>query len=198
MTITPEKKTLETGQERRAMVTFPKTVCKIPSTQLPSVYDPLQHRTSQSKGSNVTFNKSNTFIYSARVELAVFLLKAKIMTYKLCLQPQALFLLADAKSRSGLTVQSVDNNSLSGNVVAKAETQKQGPRTTTSTNQTRILTQKGTVPHRKILSSPSLYSHFNVLNTHLSFVTVRHSLSSSNLCKSKDCIRNSFRPLRHI
>lgn len=102
--------------------------------------------------------QSKSFIYSAHVELAIFLLKAKIMTYKLCLQPQALFLLADAKSRSGLTVQSVGNNSVSGNVV-KAETEKQRPQTTNSTNQTRILTQKGKMPHRKILSSPSLYSH---------------------------------------
>lgn len=140
--------------------------------------------------------QGKSFIYSAHVELAIFLLKAKIMTYKLCLQPQALFLLADAKSRCGLTVQSVGNNSVSGNVV-KAETEKQRPQTKFYKPEQNF-NSKGKDATQENPLFTIIVQSLNVRNTHLSFVTVRHSLSSLNLYKSKYCIINSFRPLRHI
>lgn len=59
----------------------------------------------------------------------------------LCLQPQALFLLADAKSRSNYAVNRTDWpwNQEVITVFQEKVLQKQAPQTTTSTNQTRIL-----------------------------------------------------------
>lgn len=82
MMITQEK-TLETGQERRAMVTFLKPVCKIPSTQLRLRPAPTEDQSEQRDSiylqlKQCNLKKGNTFIYLAHVELVVFLFKAKM------------------------------------------------------------------------------------------------------------------------
>lgn len=111
MMITQEK-TLETGQERRAVVTFLKPVCKIPSTQLRLRPAPTQDQSEQRDSIYLQLKQCNLkkkkvtllFIWPM---LSLLYSSLRQRWHKLCLQPQALFLWADAKSRNNCSINSM-------------------------------------------------------------------------------------------